>query len=393
MMDPNALVDQVSAGVPAPFWFVQFFKALGFALHAVPMNLWYAGLLVALWLHVRGNERAKHFASRLLQQMPVIIAFGVNLGIVPLLFVQLAYYKVFYPATILMAWFWLAIIVLLIPAYYGVYIYALGLRNEPQLIARFRDETKASPPFRNSLTGWKFVAGWLSALFFLVIGFLFANGLSLMDHVERWPELWKSSGEAGVVWGSALNVGDPTLWPRWLLMFGLALCTTAAWLVFDAAWLARKTSNEAYEKWAWSFGRMLYTFGMIWFAAAGSWYVFGTWSVDLRAKMFESPLLALTVATAVAPGLPWLLMMTAGLCQEKRATAAAVAFCQFAVLGVNATSRQIVQNINLKPFLDVSSQPTDVQWGPLYMFLIAFVIGLGIIGWMLTQLRKCKTTC
>jgi hypothetical protein len=411
-MDPNVLVDQVSVGVPAPFWFVQFFKALGFALHAVPMNLWYAGLLVALWLHVRGSDQARHFASRLLQQMPVIIAFGVNLGIVPLLFVQLAYYKVFYPATILMAWFWLAIIVLLIPAYYGVYIYALGLRNEPQFVSRFRDETKPSPPFRNSLTGWKFVAGWLSALLFLAIGFLFANGLSLMDHVERWPELWKSSGEAGTAWGTALNVGDPTLWPRWLLMFGLALCTTAAWLVFDAAWLARKsrdcpnfrqsengtvplaasnTADEAYEKWAWSFGRKLYTFGMMWFAAAGSWYVFGTWSETLRTQMFESPLLALTIATAVVPGLPWLLMMTAGLCQEKRATAAAVAFCQFAVLGVNATSRQIVQNINLKPFLDVSSQPTEVQWGPLYMFLIAFVIGLGIIGWMLAQLRKCKT--
>ena len=60
-------------------------------------------------------------------QMPVIVALGVNFGIVPLLFVQVAYYKVFYPATILMAWFWLAIIGLLIPAYYGVYVYAFGL--------------------------------------------------------------------------------------------------------------------------------------------------------------------------------------------------------------------------------------------------------------------------
>ena len=102
---------------------------LGFTLHAVPMNLWYAGLLVALWLHLRGNQHARRFAARLLQQMPVIVAVGVNLGIVPLLFVQLAYYKVFYPATILMAWFWLAIIGLLIPAYYGVYAYAWGIRN------------------------------------------------------------------------------------------------------------------------------------------------------------------------------------------------------------------------------------------------------------------------
>ena len=130
-MNPQMLIDQVStAGVPAPVWFVQFFKALGFTLHAVPMNLWYAGLLVALLLHVVGNEHARRFAARLLRQMPVIVAVGVNLGIVPLLFVQLAYYKVFYPATILMAWFWLAIIGLLIPAYYGVYAYAWGIRGD-----------------------------------------------------------------------------------------------------------------------------------------------------------------------------------------------------------------------------------------------------------------------
>ena len=61
--------------------------------------------------------------------MPVIVALGINFGVVPLLFVQLAYYKVFYPATILMAWHWLAIIGLLIPAYYGVYAYAEGIRN------------------------------------------------------------------------------------------------------------------------------------------------------------------------------------------------------------------------------------------------------------------------
>ena len=36
------------AGVPAPFWFVELFKVLGFTLHMVPMNLFYAGILVAM---------------------------------------------------------------------------------------------------------------------------------------------------------------------------------------------------------------------------------------------------------------------------------------------------------------------------------------------------------
>ena len=42
----------------------------------------------------------------LMNQMPVIVAVGVNLGVVPLLFTQVAYYRVFYPAGVLMAWPW-----------------------------------------------------------------------------------------------------------------------------------------------------------------------------------------------------------------------------------------------------------------------------------------------
>ncbi len=229
MIDPKMLIDPTQSGMPAPVWFVQFFKVLGFTLHMVPMNLWYAGLLIALFLHLRGSEQGRRFAGRLLQQMPIIVAFGINFGIVPLLFIQLAYYKVFYPATILMAWFWLAIIALLIPAYYGVYAYAWGLRQW----AQGRGRVGERPP-----------AG-CAALFFVCIGFMFANGLSLMEHVPRWPALWNAHSTAGAATGMALNVGDPTLWPRWLLMFGLALGTTAVWVLVDAVFLTRGTTRRS----------------------------------------------------------------------------------------------------------------------------------------------------
>ena len=108
-----------------------------------------------------------------------------------------------------------------------------------------------------------------------------------MDHVARWPELWRQHSMAGAALGTALNVGDPTLWPRWLLMFGLALGTTAVWLLVDAFWLAGKTADEAYRQWALSFARKLYTLSLLWAAAAGTWYVFGTWPAELRKTMFS----------------------------------------------------------------------------------------------------------
>ena len=154
--------------------------------------------------------------------------------------------------------------------------------------------------------GWRMAAGWCAAVFFIAIGFCFANGLSLMEHVGRWPELWKdSTAWRGRPWAPRLNVGDPTLWPRWLLDVRPVLGTTAVWVLVDVFWLAGKTADEAYRRWALGFARKLYTLAMLWAAAAGTWYVFGTWSAELRTTMFEWPLLAVDRADgALPPGCP-----------------------------------------------------------------------------------------
>jgi hypothetical protein len=373
MMVSSTFVDTAAkVGLPAPHWFIQFFKVLGFTLHAVPMNLWYAGLLLAVCLHLSRNQHGRLFASRLIGQMPIIIAVGVNLGIVPLLFIQLAYFKFFYPATILMAWFWLAVIILLIPAYYGVYVYAWELRKG-----------------KESIKGWRRAVGWVAAIFFIAMGFIFANAMSLMDHVDRWEEIWSNNNVAGAALGTGLNVGDATLWPRWLLMFGLALGTTAVWVLVDTTFFHRNAVVE-YKRWAWKLAKILYTVGMIWAAAAGTWYVFGTWSEELRKTMFSSPAIVLTVLTALAPGLPWIMIVTERLCPAKNSLVAGIVLAQVGVLAVNAVSRQVVQNLNIAGVFDVFSQKIDVQWGPMTMFLAAFVIGLGILAWMLTQVIKAS---
>ncbi len=374
-MDPHALIDtSVSSAVPAPYWFIQFFKVLGFTLHAVPMNLWYAGIVLAMILHAGGGEHARRFGRRLMLQMPVIVAFGVNLGIVPLLFIQVAYYKVFYPATILMAWFWFAIVLLLTAAYYGVYACAFGLREGGR-----------------GMTPLRYAAGWCAAVFFILIGFFFANGFSLMANVGAWPDLWLSTHAGGAALGTALNAGDAGLWPRWLMMFGLALTTTAVWSLVDAAWFAGGESED-YKRWVKRFAFRLYTAGAVWFAITGSWYVFGTWSAGVRDAMWRSPLVVLTVLTAVAPGLPWLLMFRRRQGDEPigRPAASLIGLAQLGVLGVNAVSRQIVQNVELSGYLNVAGLPEETQWSPLVMFLAVFVAGLGIVGWMIAQVLKAS---
>ena len=52
-------------------------------------------------------------------------ALAINMGVAPLLFLQVLYGQFFYTSTVLMATYWLSIIFLLIITYYSIYIYKL----------------------------------------------------------------------------------------------------------------------------------------------------------------------------------------------------------------------------------------------------------------------------
>jgi hypothetical protein len=265
-----------------------------------------------------------------------------------------------------MAWFWFSVVLLLTLAYYGVYIYAYGLK-----------EGQTLTPFRQ-------VAGWIAAVFFIAIGFLFSNAFSLMTNLGGWPALAEKTGYAGAVFGTALNTADATLFPRWLMMFGLALTTTGAYAFVDAGVFARKES-DAYRRWAGSFALKIYTIGIVWFALFGSWYVFGTWPEEIRSAMFAMPLGIVTYLTAVSPGLVWICLWFFRKSISKR-TALLVALVQFVVLALNAVSRQVVQNLELGQFLDVTAEPVKMQLSPIILFLLLFVFGIAVVVWMVRKI-------
>lgn len=86
-MNSIPLTESVLAN-PAPFWLLITLKVIGFALHMAAMNLWFVGPPIALYLYARGSSEYRIFARRMLLQMPIIVALGVNFGIEPVLFTQ-----------------------------------------------------------------------------------------------------------------------------------------------------------------------------------------------------------------------------------------------------------------------------------------------------------------
>ncbi len=357
--------------VPAPMWFVQFFKVLGFILHMIPMNLWLAGMILVVFFS-RWQGSPRRWAIRLGRQMPVIVAFGINFGIVPLLFIQVAYPWAFYPATILTAWFWLAIIALLLVAYYGVYAFSFGLRGD-----------------EGTIPTWRLLAGWIAAGFFVIIAILFSNGMSLMAAPERWKLIWLTNHVAGAATGTGHNFGDASMWHRWPMVFGMALMTTAVWSLVDAVFFDKKGTLE-YRRWLSQFSLVIGIIGALVYASAGTGYVFGTWPQSVFSYMWSDWRLPLTLLTGASPGLVVAALFWVRQQGVSRGPVLLASLAQVIVLSTNAVSRQLVQNIELRPLVSLHQLTTRPDWGPMVLFLVSFVIGLGIIAWMLQQVVRAE---
>ncbi|MGD0574929.1 MAG: hypothetical protein ABSB61_06120 [Anaerolineales bacterium] len=370
-MNPTDLLPPTSPlGLPAPLWFIRFFKVFGFSLHMVPMNLWFAGILLSAVLLLFRDPAARRLSARLMDQMPIIIALGINFGVIPLLFIQVGYYRVFYPATILIAWPWFAVIGLVMAGYYGTYLYVVQLR-------------------RDRLTPWSRALGWIVAFIFMGVGFIFVNGLSLMSSPGQWPAVWSAAHLSGAATGLALDLQNASILPRWLLMFGLALTTVAVYSLCDATLLASREPPE-YRAWVPRFALLLYSLGLVWAAAAGTGYILTMPSAS-RSFLLTPPQLALTVITALAPGLPWLLLILYRW-RPARLLVLLAALSQFGMLVLNAVSRQFLQDAEVAPFAAVGAEPVNLQLVPLVLFLLFFLAGSGVVIWILVKVRQAETS-
>jgi hypothetical protein len=336
MVDQLLRVDPLGLPVPASWLFG--LKLFGFILHMIFMNLWLAGMPTALLLR---NSHAP-VAERLFKAMPFFMAFGINAGVVPLLFLQVLYPQFFYPATILQAWFWLLVIPLLIVAYYAVYF--------------------------ASFNRYRVFAAMVASILLAWIGFTFSAVMSLTASPQSWPAIFMASSDAGSVNGFALNLSEEAAL-RFLMMFGLSLGTLAAFLVLDAEFF---TANLDYRNAARRLAAPLYIAGMIVFGSAGLLY--GP-TVQSRLPAF----LAIVTGAALPLGAASSIFYFK---QPSRAVAAALIAVHAVALIANASARQIVQIRSLEIWAKLDKLPVRGDWDSFVLFLFVLIVVLVGLGWL-----------
>jgi hypothetical protein len=333
-------------GLPVPLWILLALKVFGFFLHLIFMNLWLAGVPTALYL-LRSKPAV---AERLFHALPFFMAFGINAGIVPLLFLQTIYPQFFYPATMLQAWFWLLVIPLLLVAYYAVYL--------------------------ASFDKFRIGAALTATVLLAIIGLMFSSAMTSTANPQEWAKAFAGSTQGGALYGLHLYL-DLEVLLRFLMVLGIAFGTLAAYVVLDAEYF---TENAAYKNETRSLVRLYLLGGLIYGCAAA-----------LYAASVMQKLPGFWFGAAGGSFLVGALIAATYQRNPTRATGGALVITQLVVLAANAIARQWVQFTELLKWFDPSKMPVRGEWGSFVLFLVSFIAAIVLLAWITNvTLRRTK---
>ena len=185
---PNDLGLSIPGNIP----FFEVLIVLSFILHIICVNVLVAGSVSAVYLRIKSwlhrDEVANQLGLRVATQVSIVKSIAVVLGIAPLLIISTIYTQYFYPSTILIGKWWLALIPLLIVAFLALYVFKFSW-----------EKWSGKPVLHLSF-------GIFGAIILLFIPLLFVTNVTSMLH----PELWMP--ERGFV-GSLFAY--PTIWQRY----------------------------------------------------------------------------------------------------------------------------------------------------------------------------------
>ncbi|MFP4213752.1 MAG: hypothetical protein ACLFRL_06535 [Desulfohalobiaceae bacterium] len=351
-MDPGDLIPAAEA-LPVPWGWLYFFLLLTFILHLLLMNIMLGSGIIALVNQLRAGSRpAQAMSKDISVQLPFAIAFTVNLGVAPLLFLQVLYGQFMYTSSVLMAAYWLSVVGLVILAYVCAYVYDFKFEALGQARTLFLA---------------------LAVTCLLLTGFFFTNNMTLMLSPERWSAYFQDKS------GTILNLGDPTLIPRYL-HFLLASMAVAG--LFQALIWQRKQKKDLPE------AQANVQQGLKWFSyctalqiLAGFWFLIALPNRIMLLFMGQSLLHTLSLFIVLAMAL---LLLYSAWKQKLWSTAALL----LALVAFMAWVRDLVRTAYLEPYYDLSMREVVPQYSPLLVFLLVLLLGLGILAYMLRLVHR-----
>lgn len=335
--------------IPVAWGWFQFLLLLTFPLHLLAMNAMLGGLGIGVVQQFMGGDVRKRLSHLIALALPLVIAFVVNLGVAPLLFLQVLYGQFVYTSSILMGLFWILIVPVLIVAYYGAYLY----------------------DFRFVRLG---EAGrWLALAVFvllLAVGYFFVSNMLLMSLPDRFADYFQHKAGTMLVWSSELFL------PRYLHMITGALAVGGLFVALLGR-LRSKSDPELAEH-AQVLGMRTFSHLTIVNIGLGTWY--------LLVQKRETMLLfmggdRLATFCFVLASLLVLFVLFASFTRRLALSIGGLVTLVFLMSFMRAWLRSDY----LADFFNLSQLQVVPEYSPLVFFLLVLAGGLLCIGWLIKR--------
>ncbi len=358
-MDPSVLIPTPDA-IPLRWEWFYFLLILTFTLHILLANVMLGSGIIAFVGELKGgaDPAATALQKDISEKLTFIIAFTVNFGVAPFLFLQVLYGHFIYVSSVLMAVYWLSVIALLIIAYYSAYYY------------KFRFETLKTNTRR-------FFIG-TSVVILLFIGFLFANNMTLMLNPASWLRYFQNAE------GTLLNLSDPTLFPRFLHFVTASLSVAGLFISILWSFKEKKGIPGAKEN---------VDRGMKWFVCATMFQLFiGCWFMLSLPKdimllfmghnLFATGIFLATFALAA-------MALLFGVYRKIGAATGSLLCLVFLMV----LMRDIVRTAYLKPFFEVSQLMVLPHYSPFIFFTASLAVSIAVVAYVIRLAVKAQPPC
>ncbi|SDO72796.1 hypothetical protein [Desulforhopalus singaporensis] len=335
--------------IPVAWGWFQFLLLLTFPLHILAMNAMVGGLAIGVAQHLLGGRVRHQMAHRIAVALPLVIAFVVNFGVAPLLFLQVLYGQYAYSSSILMGSYWILVVPVLIIGYYGAYFYDF----------RFASLGSFGP-----------LIGLVVLILLLSIGFMFSNNMLLMTLPERFSEYFSHRG------GTLLSWRETEFWPRYLHMMTGAVAIGGIFVGLLGK--IRKVDNEELAAHSEKLGLRIFALATVVNISIGTWYLFSLPEPQANFFMGASIGATCTLGIGIILGLAALSLAFAGKFWFTLGLAVALVVDMTLV-------RSWLRASYLENFFHPAQLQMVQQYSPLLFFLVILAIGLACIWWLLKE--------
>ena len=347
--------------IPAPVWLMKLLSLVTLALHFAAVMILVGSLVLVIFHSLKGKDAVHHRAAAVLaRRLPTTMTFVINLGVPPLLFLQVLYGRAVYTSSVLIAVFWISIIFQLMLAYWLLYRTQVALE--------------------------KGKAAWIPALISLIvvfsIGQVYAWNMTLMLRPEVWQEMYANSPQ-----GLQSAKGDPTMAPRLLFVLTGGLVFGGLWALVHST--LKHLPDAVKTVLAKSGGLMALLGGVIQLVCG--YMVVSSQNEAVRSGLGANPLTNIGMYLTIAGLLVAALIAGFQGFKGKATFLIALIGSVFAFLG-NAGAvivRDGIRDLTLKPKgLDVWDRIEASNWSVIGVFLLLFVIMIGVIIWLLRVMAQ-----